>query len=434
VPEMPRPTPLLAELAAGITTPPFAVVTARAARHRRRQRAAVGGTAATALAVVALLAGTAAAPGRRTSPAPGQLAETGGHATAPPLARGLIWDALTATSDGRTLVALGADCGAGQLFCRAVERVSRDAGQTWSPAPAPAGHPSNRAAGQTSLAVVGTLAVAHDGDFGPTQVGTPGGRWRSVDRDRPATASPDLGGFDERNRVSGGVLSDRAYAPIDSRTKRVTCGPGVVVLSAGGATPIARQPRPPFQTQVTRSAPDGTLWQLSALFPPGCGYPFPGQPQVHGKTAFTSADGGRQWRRLPDPPDAMITETLTPVSATTAFVTRRRWSADPGLLVTRDGGRTWQDLHPAGLAGAGFRTSLAAFDAAHLAAVTDGTALLVSVDGGGSFRRTLAARPGDAVVRVGAITQSYGLALTRLGRAYTTGDAGVTWTELAPLH
>jgi photosystem II stability/assembly factor-like uncharacterized protein len=120
-----------------------------------------------------------------------------------------------------------------------------------------------------------------------------------------------------------------------------------------------------------RTADGGATWQAavnpcpdarSAALSAGAGRPLllvcsgdvaAGSRKVHTapKQAFTSADHGASWRRLPDPPAAGELTDLSAVSATTAYATTL---LPARLLVTTDGGATWQPATGTARAGYGY--------------------------------------------------------------------------------
>jgi photosystem II stability/assembly factor-like uncharacterized protein len=95
------------------------------------------------------------------------------------------------------------------------------------------------------------------------------------------------------------------------------------------------------------------------------------------KQAFQSADGGETWRRLPDPPAAGVVTDLVALSGTTAYLTTQ---VPAQLLVTNDGGQTWQQARGAARNGYGY-ANLDVADARHVWAMGDAGALWRTTDG-----------------------------------------------------
>jgi photosystem II stability/assembly factor-like uncharacterized protein len=95
------------------------------------------------------------------------------------------------------------------------------------------------------------------------------------------------------------------------------------------------------------------------------------------KQAFSSTDRGTTWRRLPDPPEAGELTDVTALSATTAYATTQ---LPARLLVTTDGGATWQPAAGTALKGYGY-SNLDVADATHAWAMGDQGALWRTTDG-----------------------------------------------------
>jgi hypothetical protein len=95
------------------------------------------------------------------------------------------------------------------------------------------------------------------------------------------------------------------------------------------------------------------------------------------KQAWTSADGGTAWRRLPDPPAAGVVTDLVALSGTTAYLTTQVPAA---LLVTTDGGATWQPARGSAHSGYGYG-NLDVVDARHAWAMGDAGQLWRTTDG-----------------------------------------------------
>jgi photosystem II stability/assembly factor-like uncharacterized protein len=95
------------------------------------------------------------------------------------------------------------------------------------------------------------------------------------------------------------------------------------------------------------------------------------------KQAWTSADGGMTWRRLPDPPAAGVLTDVIALSATTAYLTTQ---VPAQLLVTTDAGTTWQPVRGGARSGYGYG-NLDVVDARHAWAMGDAGQLWRTTDG-----------------------------------------------------
>jgi photosystem II stability/assembly factor-like uncharacterized protein len=171
---------------------------------------------------------------------------------------------------------------------------------------------------------------------------------------------------------------------------------------------------------------------------------------VCGKRAFVSADHGGSWRRVTDVPGGDVTD-LVALSGRTAYVTTQ---VPARLLVTRDGGLTWNPAEGTSLKGYGYG-NLDVADATHAWAMGDAGTLWRTADGArwerlalppGARRATPPAAfsaPSDAGTRftdVSFTDASHGWAIGRrcLGETCRTvlrhtTDGGTTWhTAPAP--
>jgi photosystem II stability/assembly factor-like uncharacterized protein len=103
------------------------------------------------------------------------------------------------------------------------------------------------------------------------------------------------------------------------------------------------------------------------------------------KQAFSSADRGMTWHRLPDPPEVGELTDLTALSPTTAYATTQ---LPARLLVTVDGGASWHPANGAALKGYGY-SNLDVADATHAWAMGDEGSLWRTTDGTTWQRLTL---------------------------------------------
>jgi photosystem II stability/assembly factor-like uncharacterized protein len=103
------------------------------------------------------------------------------------------------------------------------------------------------------------------------------------------------------------------------------------------------------------------------------------------KQAYTSADAGTTWRRLPDPPAVGVVSDLVSVSESRAYLT----TTQPGrLLVTDDGGQSWTPARGAATKAYGY-ANLDSADATHTWAMGDAGVLWRTTDGSGWERLAL---------------------------------------------
>ena len=96
---------------------------------------------------------------------------------------------------------------------------------------------------------------------------------------------------------------------------------------------------------------------------------------------WATGDGGSTWRRLridvPAPkPGALQTRQIACAGETSLWIT-----CDAGVLATSDGGATWELQKVA----AGLPQAIAAADAQHALATTEGQAILATADGGATW-------------------------------------------------
>jgi photosystem II stability/assembly factor-like uncharacterized protein len=192
-----------------------------------------------------------------------------------------------------------------------------------------------------------------------------------------------------------------------------------------------------------RTADGGATWQpavdpcpdtVSAALSAGAGRPLlvvcsgdvaADEDNVHRapKRAFASNDHGTTWRRLPDPPEVGELTDLTALSATTAYATTQ---LPARLLVTTDGGTTWQPANGASRNGYGY-SNLDVADATHAWAMGDQGTLWRTTDG--AAWHSLALPPGAP--------RASGTPSVALPARSAPADKGVEFTGLSftdPLH
>ncbi|MDQ1713376.1 MAG: hypothetical protein QOE45_2826 [Frankiaceae bacterium] len=188
-----------------------------------------------------------------------------------------------------------------------------------------------------------------------------------------------------------------------------------------------------------RTADGGATWQpatnpcpdaVSAALSAGAGRPLllvcSGEVDAEDRTlhrvpkqAFTSADRGTTWRALPAPPEAGELTDLTSVSATTAYATTL---VPARLLVTTDGGATWEQAEGTAKSGYGY-SNIDVSDARHAWAMGDQGVLWRTTDGTTWERLAL---PPDAAP---ATSTPPALATSRVPAA--PADKDVRWTGLS---
>jgi photosystem II stability/assembly factor-like uncharacterized protein len=154
------------------------------------------------------------------------------------------------------------------------------------------------------------------------------------------------------------------------------------------------------------------------------------------KKAFTSTDAGTTWRALADLPPAGTLTDLVAVSATTAYATTQ----DPArLLVTTDGGATWQ-VAPGSTTRAYGYGNLDVVDPGHVWAMGD-AGVLWRIAGGTTWSR-VALPPGGpratgtpkAIAAVDADVEFSGLSFLDVDRGWAVGQRCVKETCRAVLR
>ena len=352
--------------------PPFEVIRTR--RRRRSARLAAGGAA---LAVVLLIAGVAAAglrPTDRPAPAP---AVTG------PVRAQLV---AVAATPSKVLYAVVNPCGAD---CPLTLVASKDLGRQWTRVSTVDGadgtqHGRLYATDATHLWMLTADSLVSSTDGGKTWRAP----WHLTRGDRPLLAAVGdgrlwlvVGGRLYRSTGAGGL--EPTQAPADAQAV-APAGPGRALVRSGGVTwystiddgahwtPAANPCDATAVLSTMSIGPDGTRWAVCVHEPVTDNQP---------KELRVSTDGGNVWYRRGTLESSGYGTDVYPVSATVAWRTGPRsdihrttdgtqwtdtahvggtggpdtfvaldadtalYSAGGAVYLTRDGGRTWTDLH-----------------------------------------------------------------------------------------
>jgi photosystem II stability/assembly factor-like uncharacterized protein len=239
--------------------------------------------------------------------------------------------------------------------------VTRDGGRTWTRVPQPSKVASISVTGTSVWLAERGCEAGVDCNL-VLRSGTAGGTFRdlAVPPTRGAAALVRRAGPDDAYVIAW----DAAAAPYASFSR----------THDGGRT----------WTAGTNPCRDATAESLSA----GAGRPLWVLCETPaGRRAFSSADHGTTWRRLADPPAEGVVTDLVARSATDAYLTLQ---TPARLLVTRDGGATWQQAEGTGK-GYGYG-NLDVVDATHAWAMGDAGLLWRTTDGTRWERLTLPPR------------------------------------------
>jgi photosystem II stability/assembly factor-like uncharacterized protein len=219
------------------------------------------------------------------------------------------------------------------------------------------------------------------------------------------------------------------------------------VAAGPGSTPITGAPSDVLHLVVYRTSDGGRTWKVSAI--PG-NYPETSQSLVfvdgdHGyllcsaerfssgtSTVLATSDGGATWRVVGTSP--WLGSMLAGSDPTTLWAGAQPEAgpvSHPLLAVSRDGGRTWQDVALPGLGQPGGALSgPPEFSSASTGVVAAGSLLFRTTDGGRTWTR-LADLPSQASTAPALLDATHWLAPTvnPSGLASTT-DGGASWRHL----
>ena len=151
----------------------------------------------------------------------------------------------------------------------------------------------------------------------------------------------------------------------------------------------------------------------------------------HGKILVTQ-DGGLTWQDKSPTDDAFkstIGINIKALSRTTVYA-----AGDNYLAVTKDGGTTWTPITPKGHLATTSYTHIEAFDQQHVWAVggnTDTNQTVVERTLDGITWETLPPIPGEAIILGLAVKQPNTVRITcnQNGNLYTSDSAGATWND-----